>query len=106
MASIPQEIKNEAETAVKTFNTKRFSEGDTEYIANFDDEYMYLKIRRKDSFRPVARIRFTGDPQKWEFSVYDYSTDDYTHRKSFPGAEFADGTIEGALKAGVKAFYG
>jgi hypothetical protein len=45
--------------------------------------------------------------QHWEFAIYKYSDERYDPEEwMFPGAEEVDGTIEGAMRAGLKAYPG
>lgn len=106
METIPKNIMDQTIEAVKKFNEKQFLEGDMEYLANIDGKYVYLKMRRKKSLSPIARIEFTGDPKGWKFAVYNPSTESFSEDAKFPGAEYIDGSVEGAMKAGVSAFYG
>ena len=42
---------------------------------------------------------------EWEFAIYKYSDERYDPNEwMFPGAEYLNGTIEGALKAGLEAY--
>jgi hypothetical protein len=41
----------------------------------------------------------------WDFAIYKYSDDCYDPEEwYFPGAEEVDGTVTGAMKAGMKAY--
>ena len=41
----------------------------------------------------------------WDFAIYKYSRDKYDPEEwFFPGSEFVNGTIEGAMKAGMQAY--
>ena len=41
----------------------------------------------------------------WDFAIYKYSTEKYDLDECmFPGDQFVDGTIEGAMKAGLQAY--
>ena len=43
--------------------------------------------------------------QKWSFAIYKYSDEQYDEEEwFFPGSEHVDGTIEGAMKAGLEAY--
>jgi hypothetical protein len=49
--------------------------------------------------------QYTGELTKWEFAIYKYSNGAYDPSEwFFPGAEYIDGTIEGAMKAGLVAY--
>jgi hypothetical protein len=106
METIPKKITEQAAEAVRKFNEKQFLEGDMEYLYTIDGKYVYLKMRRKKNISPIARIEFTGDPKAWKFAVYNPATESFSENTEFPGVEYIDGSIEGAMKAGVSAFYG
>jgi hypothetical protein len=41
----------------------------------------------------------------WDFAIYKYSDNCYDPEEwFFPGEEFVDGTVTGAMKAGMKAY--
>jgi hypothetical protein len=41
----------------------------------------------------------------WEFAIFKYSDERYDSEEGFfPGAGLVDGTIEGAMKAGLQAY--
>jgi len=41
----------------------------------------------------------------WDFTIYKYSTEKYDPEEwFFPGEEFVDGTVTGAMKAGMAAY--
>jgi hypothetical protein len=43
--------------------------------------------------------------QKWSFAIYKYSDELYDEEEwFFPGAEHINGTIEGAMQAGLEAY--
>jgi hypothetical protein len=42
---------------------------------------------------------------KWEFAIFKYSAETYDPGEwFFPGSQHVDGTIEGAMKAGLEAY--
>ena len=54
---------------------------------------------------PICRLTYTGDMQQWEFAIYKYSDERYDPEEGFfTGAEEVDGTIEGAMCVGLKAY--
>ncbi|MCA9964041.1 MAG: hypothetical protein KC423_07355 [Anaerolineales bacterium] len=53
----------------------------------------------------VCRLKWTGNMDKWEFAIYRHSRNFYDPDEwFFPGAEEVDGTIEGAMRAGIQAY--
>ena len=96
---IPANIKSQVEELVSDFNAKNH----TNYVVRFKGEYVYFD--RISMREPVFRLKFAGTMDNWEFAIYKYSTNSYDPDEwFFPGAELANGTIEGAMKAGLEAY--
>jgi hypothetical protein len=54
---------------------------------------------------PYIRLTYTGNINDWVFAIFKWSTETYDpHEWMFPGSGFLDGTIEGAMKAGLEAY--
>jgi hypothetical protein len=50
-------------------------------------------------------LDFHGGMDDWKFAIYRYSRDRYDPDEwFFPGAELVDGTVQGAMKAGMEAY--
>jgi hypothetical protein len=50
-------------------------------------------------------LEYTGDIKKWDFAIFKYSDERYDPEEwFFPGAGHIDGTIEGAMRAGLEAY--
>lgn len=114
--AIPLEIQAEVQKLVDEFNRKNFKEVDPRlrmilgdnvnrgYTARFKGKFLYLDRveRRKPS--PICRITRTGAMDKWDFAIYKYSDENYdTEEWFFTGAEKVDGTVTGAMEAGMAA---
>lgn len=55
--------------------------------------------------RLVYNLTYTGDMDGWEFAIFKYSNERYNPDEwMFPGSEYIDGTVKGALKACVEAY--
>lgn len=76
------------------------------YVPSFKGAYLYLDRTDWDgSLSHICRLKWTGDIENWEFAIYRYSRDSYDPEEMFfPGAEAVDGTIEGAMRAGLEAY--
>lgn len=100
--SLSDDVKQQIEEIVQQFNTTI----DYAYEVRYKGNYVYLD--RKSYFgkaTPICRLKYTGDMRAWEFAIYKYSTERYDDGDwLFPGSQYVDGTIEGALKAGVEAY--
>jgi hypothetical protein len=102
---IPADVKRVVQEIVDHFNSKELSRRGMAYSARFRGRHVYLD--RDDGGRPgpICRLTYTGDMKRWEFAIYKYSSERYDPEEPwFPGAELVDGTIEGALKAGMRAY--
>ncbi len=115
--AIPLEVQEEVLKIVDEFNRKTFSQeqhpllraliGDTKrgYAARFKGKFLYLD--RTDNRRPteICRLTWNGKMDNWGFAIYRHSRNFYDPTEwMFPGAGYVDGTVEGAMKAGIEAY--
>ncbi len=103
---ISAEVRLEATAIVEAFNAKVYKgSADLYYIPRFQGSFLYLDRKEYRNTSPVARLKYTGDINKWEFAIFKWSRETYDpDERFFPGAEFLNGTIEGAMKAGIEAY--
>jgi hypothetical protein len=102
---IPSEVQERAEEIVHRFNREVLGDQDVRFIARFKGSFLYLDRQAGRSVGPICRLKYTGSFDKWEFAIYKYSSGTYdAHEWMFPGSEFVDGSIEGAMKAGMSAY--
>lgn len=104
---ISKETKQEINKIIDDFNITNFDDyvDDLYYFAEYKGKFLYLNRREFGRTSPVARLTYTGDLKKWEFAIFKWSLEEYDPDEwFFPGQEFVDGTIEGAMKAGMKAY--
>ncbi|MBM9537685.1 hypothetical protein [Desulfobulbus alkaliphilus] len=103
--TIPKDIQQEIMTRIEQFNQQEL-QGECQYSAKFKGLFLYLN--RADYGgrpHPIARLSYTGTIDGWEFVIYKYSRDDYDPDEwMFPGTQFLDGTIEGAMRCGLEAY--
>ena len=53
----------------------------------------------------LGRLKYEGQMDNWSFAVFKYSRETYDANEFlFPGASELDGTIEGALRAGLELY--
>ena len=101
---IPFEVKNEVSEIVDNFNKMIIKEKDYFYLTRYKGEYLYLD-RAEYGGSPICRLKYNGKMDDWEFAIYKYSEDGYdTEEWFFPGADHLDGTVEGAMRAGLEAY--
>lgn len=90
-------VKKEVESKINAFNKKNGSQ----YMAKYRGKFLYLD--KYDAH--ICRLTFTGDMNNWDFAVYKYSSEKYDPDEwFFPGAGHVDGSIEGAMMAGLELY--
>ena len=103
--AIPKEIQTQVEATVSEFNRTHFSKPERGYLARFRGRFLYLD--RCDLGEPfqVCRLAYQGKLDNWKFAIYRHSKERYDPDEwLFPGDRFVDGTIQGAMKAGLEAY--
>jgi hypothetical protein len=103
--TIPDDIRQRVEASVAQFNRKTFRGSALQYVPRFKGLYVYLDRTDFGEPSPICRLRYTGKFEEWEFTIYKYSDGRYDPEEwMFPGTGELDGTIEGAMRAGLKAY--
>ena len=103
--AIPVEAREEALRSIARFNQEMLPESKCRYIPRFKGKYLYLDREDCGDVGRICRLEYIRRKRLWEIAIYKYSTDRYDPEEwFFPGSEFVDGTIEGALKAGMQAY--
>ena len=101
---IPDNIKAQVNEIVARFNE---GSGDPTcfYATRFRGNYLYLNRSDFGQIGPICRLEYTGDMDKWEFAIYKWSSERYDPEEwAFSGFEHVDGTVEGAMMAGLIAY--
>jgi hypothetical protein len=102
---IPDAVKTDVEAIVQHFNTTVIRNRHCVYVPRYKGKYLYLDRRDYGRLSPICRLEYTGTMQKWSFAIYKYSDEHYDEEEwFFPGAEHVNGTIEGAMQAGLEAY--
>ena len=105
--SIPKETQKEIAKIIDKFNEETFDDwvDDLAYFAEYKGKFLYLKRKEFGKISPVVRLTYTGNMKEWDFAIYKWSREQYDPDECFfPGEECVDGTIEGAMEAGLKAY--
>jgi hypothetical protein len=102
---IPDEVKMDVEAIVQHFNTTVIRNPHCLYVPRYKGKFLYLDRQDYGRLSPICRLEYTGKMEKWYFAIYKYSDERYDEEEwFFPGSEHVDGTIEGAMKAGLEAY--
>ncbi len=103
--TIPDEIKEMVDEIVAEYNRKNSNDPTCYYLTQYKGEYLYLNRSDYGRVGPICRLKYTGDMKKWEFAIYKFSSDRYDPNEwFFPGSGRVNGTIEGAMDAGLEAY--
>jgi len=106
-STIPEEVKQEMNNIIDEFNKKTFHDrmDRVAYYAEFKGKFLYLNRKEYGNISPVARLTYSGNKKNWDFAIFRWSIEQYDPEEDyFPGVQYVDGTIEGAMKAGLKAY--
>ncbi|HLF91256.1 MAG TPA: hypothetical protein VI451_20090 [Anaerolineales bacterium] len=115
--AIPLEIKEEVFKIVEEFNRKHFSQKQHPlirmlysnpkrgYVARFKGKFLYLDHTDYGRASEICRLTWKGQMDHWDFAIYRHTRNFYDPDEwMFPGAQHVDGTVEGAMKAGMEAY--
>jgi len=129
--SIPKEIKTSVLKIVDDFNKnhntafKMTFRGRFAYLAKTENQQIDItktfyemimkklksnKIQIAQQNAPIiesklGRLKYNNKMDNWSFAVYKYSRENYDENAfMFPGFNKLDGTIEGALRAGLELY--
>ncbi|HOP47566.1 MAG TPA: hypothetical protein PK874_07885 [Desulfobacteraceae bacterium] len=103
---IPKEIKQKINDIIGLFNKDELKNSEFQIVSELRGIFLYIDIQEaQDSLTHLCRLKFTGDMENWEFAVYRHSRDNYDSDVClFPGNSYLDGSIIGAIKAGMVAY--
>ncbi|MCI5146923.1 MAG: hypothetical protein D3923_15720 [Candidatus Electrothrix sp. AR3] len=102
---IPDEVRKKVITIVDKFNQKELQGTNCRYTARFRGKFLYLDRINYDKKEPVSRLEFLKETNDWKFAIFKWSSETYDPDEFFfQGRELVDGSIEGAMKAGMVAY--
>ncbi|MEM7126383.1 MAG: hypothetical protein AAF702_08665 [Chloroflexota bacterium] len=75
------------------------------YSPRYHGKYLYLDRHTPFMRGPVCRLTYNGSMTKWDFAIYKASSGKYAPDEwFFPGDQYVNGTIEGAMRASMEAY--
>ena len=102
---IPDAVKTDVAARVEHFNTTVIRNLRCLYVPRYKGKFLYLDRQDYGRLHPICRLEYTGNMKDWSFAIYKYSNELYDPEEwFFPGAEHVDGTIAGAMQAGLEAY--
>jgi hypothetical protein len=102
---IPDEVKTQIAERITAFNRAVVQDPHVSYRPRSRGAFLYLDRCDYGQVGCIGRLTYTGSLDHWEFAIYKYSDERYDPDDwLFPGAEELDGTIEGAMRAGLAAY--
>jgi hypothetical protein len=105
MKRIPEEIKEQVAEIVGNFNKTVIRNPNRYYVTRYRGSYLYLDRYDYGSIGPICRLKYNGSLTDWDFAIFKYSDEVYDPDEwLFPGSGEVDGTIEGAMRAGLAAY--
>jgi hypothetical protein len=103
--AIPDDVKQEVKKIVEKLNRRFSGRDDCYYVPRFQGRFLYLDRSDYGSIGPICRLTYTGRMDKWKFAIFKWSTEEYDPEAGlFPGRDNVNGTVEGAMKAGLEAY--
>jgi hypothetical protein len=103
--TISDAVKNQVEDIVKRFNASEMDDPNCFYLTRYRGKFLYLDRKEYGSVSNICRLEYTGDMENWYFAIYKYSDGRYDPEEIlFSGDQHVDGTIEGAMRAGLEAY--
>ena len=103
--SIPSGIKREVQRIVDQFNEGALNDLEQYCLPRFRGRFLYLDRSDHGRVGPICRLEYRGSMDNWKFSIYKFSKGSYDCEEwFFPGSDIVDGTVEGAMKAGLEAY--
>ena len=102
---IPDDVKREVEVIVERFNRQNSARDDCYYEARFRGKHCYLYRCDYGRLGPICRLAYTGKMNGWDFAIFKWSSETYDPDEwMFPGIGLVDGTVEGAMRAGLEPY--
>jgi len=102
---IKESVKKEVEKIIEKFNKEHFTSKEIFYFPKFKKDFLYLMRNEYGRKGPICRLKYNGKISDWDFEIFKYTSETFTDDIFLmPGAGEIDGTIEGAMLAGLEVY--
>jgi hypothetical protein len=102
---IPDEIRKKVTEVIDSFNQEELNSSSCNFIARFKGKFLYLDRYVYGKATSICRLKYQGNFDDWDFAIFKWSSESYDSEEFFfDGSQYVDGTIEGAMKAGMYAY--
>jgi len=101
---IPGEIRAQVDAIVEQFNEQEMPSRRGLYIPRYRGNYLYLDRKSWGGVIRICRLKYNGAMDNWGFSIFKHSNERYASDEWFPSDEHIDGTVKGAMRAGMGAY--
>jgi hypothetical protein len=102
---IPEDVIDEVKKRVEAFNREVIGDPELFYQVRTRGRHLYLDFSEHGSAGPICRLTYRGEIDNWDFAIYKYSDSRYDPEEwVFPGSQHVDGSVEGAMRAGLDAY--
>jgi hypothetical protein len=104
-ARISDVVKTQVADRITAFNRVVLQDPHVYYLPRYRGAFLYLDRCDYGQVGRIGRLTYTGSLDRWEFAIYRYSDERYAPDEwLFPGTEELDGTLDGAMRAGMVAY--
>jgi hypothetical protein len=102
---IPAHLRAQVDQIVADFNQQTITKPACFYVPRYRGHSLYLDRHNSGPIGPIARLQYQGKIDTWGGAIYKDSRERYDPEAwFFPGAGQVDGTMQGAMQAGLEAY--
>jgi hypothetical protein len=102
---ISDAVKTQVADRISAFNHAVIQDPHIYYLPRYRGAFLYLDRCDYGQVGHIGRLTYAGALDRWAFAIFKYSDERYDPDEwLFPGAAELDGTIEGAMRAGMAAY--
>lgn len=99
------ELQSEIQRRVDIFCQKEIPDCPCRHIADARGKFIYIQRLFPDNrVQKIGRLTYEGNIDDMKFAIFKFSTEKYHFGEFFPGMEELNGTMEGAIRAGLEAY--